>query len=77
MEWGRNGHPGSEAATLYVGPTPFDTHTFRPEARLHGLAAPLPIGVRDQPSNMEFYPASNTIVYRPDPSWLGALDGSR
>jgi hypothetical protein len=74
LEWGRNGRPGTEAATLYTGPIPFDPVSFRPSGKLKGLAAPLPVGVRDQPSNMEFFPATGLTSPRRDETFLGALD---
>jgi hypothetical protein len=74
MIWARGGKVGTQAATLYVGPTPFDMETFLPSGKLRGLGAPLPAAVRDQPSNMEYFPATNTIAPRKDAAVLGALD---
>lgn len=74
MEWKRGGKPGTEAQTLYVGPLPFDERTFEPSDKLRGLAAPLPRPIQDQPSNLEFFPASGKIALRRDFTFLGALD---
>ncbi len=74
MLWGRDGKPGTASATLYLGPTPFNEQTFLPDAKLRGLAAPLPWAIHDQPSNMEYFPATNTIAPKKDLTWLGALD---
>jgi hypothetical protein len=74
MVWERNGKPGTAASTLYVGPTPFNTETFVPTNAVRGLAAALPKAIRDQPSNMEYFPATNTIAVRHDATFLGALD---
>ena len=74
MIFERNGKPGPGPEALYTGPVPFNSTTFRPEPQLHGLATPLPPAIRDQPSNMEYFPATNTIKPRTDASFLGALD---
>jgi len=74
MLWARDGKPGSAAASLYVGPTPFDTTTFAPSSKIHGLAGHLPREIHDQPSNMEYLPATNVIKPRQDDTFLGALD---
>ncbi|MEO7028829.1 MAG: hypothetical protein ABI147_05445 [Acidobacteriaceae bacterium] len=74
MVWQRDGKAGTEAATLYVGETPFNVETFVPTSRIHGGAAHLPQAIQDQPSNMEYFPATNTIAPRKDETFLGALD---
>lgn len=73
MRWLRGGKPGTMASTLYTGPTPFDGKNFLPAAKLRNLSAPLPEAIRDQPSNMEYLPATNEIRFRPEQSTLGAL----
>lgn len=74
LRWQRGGREGSMAETLYTGPLPFDALTFVPGSMLSGLAAPLPQGIRDQPSNMEYQPATNRIVFRSEQMTLGALN---
>ena len=74
MEWMRNGKLGTSATTLYVGPTPFDLHTYQPDAKIRGIGAPLPIAIQNQPSNMQYFPATGIIAPRKDASVLGALD---
>lgn len=74
MLWARDGKLGTASASLYVGPTPFDVKTFTPSSKLHGLAGHLPKEIRDQPSNMEYFPATNVIKPREDQTYLGALD---
>ncbi len=74
MIWARDGKPGTAPASLYTGPTPFDPKTYRPGPRLHGIAARLPTAIADQPSNMQYLPATNTIAPRTDTTTLGALD---
>lgn len=73
MVWQRAGKPGTEAATLYTGPTPFDLTSFLPKSALRGLAAPLPAAIREQPSNMQFLPGKGLITPRRNLSGLGAL----
>ena len=74
MTWQRDGKPGTAAATLYVGPLPFDLTTFKPSAKIERLGTQLPKAVRDQPSNMEYFPVTNTIQPRQNAAALGALD---
>lgn len=74
MEWVRGGKPGTAAATLYTGSTPFAQRTFLPEGKLRGLAAALPAAIRDQPSNMEFHPNNGLIEPRKDLTVLGAME---
>ena len=64
---------GTAAATLYVGPRPFSLETFAPDRKIHGLAASQPREIQDQPSNMEYFPATNTIAPVQDETFLGAL----
>ena len=74
LQWARGGRTGSMAQALYRGGLPFNPVTFAPGPMLHGLAAPLPHAIRDQPSNMEYVPATNQIRVRSDTSSLGALN---
>ena len=74
MVWMRKHVAGTAAATLYVGPRPFNLETFVPDHKIHGLAASLPQEIQDQPSNMEYFPATNTIAPVHDETFLGALD---
>ena len=74
LTWLRAGVPAPASSAVHIGPRAFDPQTFRPEDALRGLAAPLPRGIEDQPSNMEYFPATNEIQPRRDLSFLGALD---
>lgn len=74
MTWTRNGKPSTSAATVFTGPSPFNFETFEPAAALRGKGAELPSAIRDQPSNMQYFPATNRILPRKDASVLGALE---
>ena len=60
--------------TLYTGDRPFALDTFIPTIRVHGIAAPLPFEIYDQPSNMRFYPKTGAITLSKDQTFLGALE---
>jgi hypothetical protein len=74
MIWERNGKRATPAESVFLGAAPFNGETFRPASKIHGLAAALPKEIHDQPSNMEYFPATNTIAPKQDQTFLGALD---
>lgn len=76
MTWARNGTPGTAAATLYISTTPpFNTTTFVPDITMAGIARTLPSIISDQPSSLEFYPATARIALKSNTTFLGALEG--
>jgi hypothetical protein len=73
--WSRNNVAGPAASTVYSGTTaPFNFTSFAPLNTLQGLGTQLPAPIANQPSNMEFFPATATTAVRLDLTYLGALD---
>ena len=73
--WSRNNVLGSASSTLYTGTAaPFDLTTFVPTSTVKSIATTLPAAIVDQPSNMEYFPATSVIMPRADTTYLGALD---
>ncbi len=74
--WARNGVLGTATASLYSGSVaPFDMTTFVPTTVVEGVGTSLPAAIADQPSNLQYLPASSLVSLRSSLTTLGAIDG--